>query len=389
MLTQIKVFRLIVILIGLALIPPISLWLPFFLGFEEVLGIPVAKGGMQVIAANYDGPLYITVAKSLYNLPYIATNFAFPLPLEYYAAHFPLYPLTIRLFANLTGYPWGMLLASLTGSILSIFYFYLFIKQYVAKSNALWLTAVFAIFPARWLIVRAVGSPEPLFVGAILASMYHFNKKSYWPAAIWGVLAQLTKSPGILLFIAYIGSLFIPRLPELATNHNFIKWVKSLEYKAYPILLIPSSLLALFYFYSHKFGNFLAYFNSGDNIHLFFPPFQIFNYSQPWVNTHWLEEIIFIYAFGLFAVFRLAKQKKTTLTWFTGIFFTTIFFVSHRDIMRYALPILPYVFVAFSKELVSKEFKLIMAILLVPIYLFSLAFISNNAMPISDWTPLL
>ncbi len=353
------------------------------------MGIPLPEGGMQIIAANYDGPLYIAVAKSFYNLEHIAANFSFPLPLEYYAAHFPLYPLIIRLFSTALGYPWGMLMASLAGSVVSVYYFYLFIKQYVSKNDALWLTVVFAVFPARWMIVRAVGSPEPLFVGAVLASIYHFNKKSYWLAAIWGVFAQLTKSPGILLFLAYFGTLIIPKLKELATNYSFTGWVKNLEYKAYPIILIPLSLIGLFYFYSIRFNNFFAYFNSGDNIHLFFPPFQIFNYSQPWVNTHWLEEIIFIYLLSLFTVLKLARQRKTLLAWFTGIFVTTIFFVSHRDLMRYSLPILPYVFVAFSKELSSREFKIVMVLLIVPIYLFSLAFISNNTMPISDWTPFL
>lgn len=389
MLTQIKNLKLSFFLTGLAVIPVFLIWAPFLFRIEKILGIPIAEGGMQVVAANYDGPLYIVIAKSLYNLEFIASNFSFPLPLEYYAAHFPLYPITIRLFSVLVGYPWGMLLASLAGSILTIHYFYLFAKRFIAPKNALWLTFVFSILPARWLIVRAVGSPEPLFVGAILASLYHFNKRQYWAAGIWGAFAQLTKSPGILLFIAYIGTLIIPRLPELATNHSFVKWVKSLEYKAYPILLIPFSLIGLFYVYQIKFGNFLAYFNSGDNIHLFFPPFQIFNYSQPWVNTHWLEEIIFVYLLCLLGVAQLIKQKRTILAWFAGIFVTTIFFVSHRDIMRYTLPILPLLFAAFAKELSSKEFKIILAVLIIPIYLFSLAFISNNIMPVSDWGPLL
>jgi hypothetical protein len=389
MLAQIRNLKLAAFLTFLAVVPPIIIWLPFFAGFKEVLGVPIPQGGMQVIAANYDGPLYIATAKSLYNLEYIAANFSFPLPLEYYAAHFPLYPLTIRLFAPLTGYPWGMLLASLAGSLLSIYFFNKFIRQHVSSTDAMWLTAVFAVLPARWLIARSVGSPEPLFVGTILASVYHFDKKQYWWAAFWGILAQLTKSPGILIFLAYIGVLIVPRLHELAINHNFVKWVKNLEYKAYPIILIPFSLLGLYYLYSIKFNDFFAYFNSGDNIHLFFPPFQIFNYSQPWVNTHWLEEIIFVYLIGLLTVFRLARQKRTVLAWFTGLFVTTIFFVSHRDITRYSLPILPFLFVAFSKELASREFKIIMAILIIPIYLFSLAFISNNIMPISDWGPLL
>lgn len=384
-----KTLKLAISLSLIAIVPVIVVWIPFLARSESVIGVPIPSGGMQTIAANFDGPLYIVVAKSFYNLEYIAANYSFPLPLEYYAAHFPFYPIVIRFFATMIGFPWGMLMASLAGSLISIYYFYLLIRKFVTKDNAIWLTALFAVLPARWLIVRSVGSPEPLFVGAILASIYHFNKKEYWIAGIWGAIAQLTKSPAILLFIAYFCTLFITRLKELATNHNAVKWMKSLEYKAYPILLMPLSLLGLFLFYKVRFDDFFAYFNSGDNIHLFFPPFQIFNYSQPWVNTHWLEEVIFIYIIGILGVFYLIKKKETTLAWFTGIFFSTVLFVSHRDIMRYSLPILPFLYVAFSDLLTSKQFKIVMIIVIVPIYLFTLAFIANNAMPISDWEPLL
>lgn len=383
-----KNFTLAVYLVLLGVIPSILVWLPFLLGLDAFFGIPIPNGGMQNVAANYDGPLYIVIAKSFYNLSYIATHYSFPLPLEYYAAHFPLYPLTIKLFSLPLGFPWGMLFATLFGSVLSTIYFYLLAKSVKTGKAALWLVVVFAIFPARWLIVRAVGSPEPLFVGLIMASVYHFNKKQYWLAGIFGALAQLTKSPAILLFVAYFCAIFLPKLKELATK-RFAQWISTLNFRAYPILLIPSALLGLFYLYKVQFGDFLAYFNSGDNIHLFFPPFQIFNYSQPWVNTHWLEEIIFIYVFALLGLIALIKQKQTVFAWFVGIFTVTIFFVSHRDLMRYSLPILPYVVLAFHKELSSKEFKLILAIIALPIFLFSLAFISNNIMPIADWGPLL
>lgn len=391
-----KNLKLAVYLVGLAIIPSVLVWLPFLMGWKEVIGIPIPQGGMENVAANYDGPLYIVIAKSFYNLPFIAANYSFPLPLEYYAAHFPLYPAIIKLFSIPVGFPWGMLLATLSGSLLSLYFFFMFIKQHTSYSNALWLTAIFAVFPARWLIVRSVGSPEPLFVGLILASVYFFNKayssshkKYYWFAAVFGGLAQLTKPPGILLFIAFGLALVLPKLKELAGARGFSKWIRRFEYKAYPLFLIPLALVGLFLFYQNRFGNFFAYFNSGDNIHLFFPPFQIFNYSQPWVNTHWLEEIIFIYLIAVLGLLKLVKQKHVVAACFTGIFVASIFFVSHRDLMRYIIPIVPFLFLGFSKQLSSKEFKIIMAILIIPIYLFALTFISNNVMPISNWTPLL
>lgn len=362
----------------------------------EIWSIPIPKDGMATIIANYDGPLYIVVAKSLYNLEYIVNNFSFPLPVEYYAAHFPFYPILIKIFGEALkflsgdsfGYPWGMLLSTLSTSFFSLYYFYKLAVQNAGKKNALWLTAIFAIFPARWLMVRSVGSPEPLFIGAIIASIYHFKEQNYWRAGLFGAVAQLTKSPGILLFVAYVFALFIPKFKQLA-RFSTSGWLKSFRLRTIPILLIPLSLCLLFIFYYFSFGDVFAYFNSGDNIHLLFPPFQIFDYSQPWVGTFWLEEVLFVYLIGLISAIRLFKQNQRVMAWFVTIFMVSIMFVSHRDIMRYSLPVVPFIIIAFEKQLSQKEYRWIFVLLAIPTYLFSLAYISNNVMPISNWTPFL
>ncbi len=373
----------------MSIVPTFLLWAPFYLQMPAIWGIPLAKGGMQVVVSNYDGPLYLVVAKTLYQKNLILQNFSFSLPYEYYAAHFPLFPLLIRIIATVTGYPWGMLVTTLVTSVFAHLMFYKLAKEYVEEHHALWLTLVFALFPARWLIVRSVGSPEPLFVGAIIACMYYFRKRQYLLAGIFGAIAQFTKSPGILIFAALIVAVIVPRLHSLAITNDHKKWLKSIHPSVVFIGLIPLALIAVFYLYSIQFGNFFAYFNSGDNIHLFFPPFQIFNYSQPWVNTHWLEEIIFVYLLGAIGLMKLVSQKEWALSAFVGVFYTTTLFVSHRDLIRYSLPIVPFLIIAYRKELVKREFLVGAIIILIPIFLFSFAFISNNVMPISDWGPLL
>lgn len=385
--TKLKAFWPILLL---SLVPTLLIWLPFFLRLETFWTIPLPQNGMATIVANYDGPLYLVIAKTFYNKALITANYAFSLPVEYYAAHLPLFPLLIALFSPIYGYPYAMLGITLASSMLALYFFRKLALQFVKKEeDALWLTFVFSILPARWLIVRSVGSAEPLFVAAIIASIYYFREKKYWYAGIWGVVAQLIKSPGILLFVAYTFAIIVPHLKKLATTSSK-KWAKILSLKkVYPLALIPISLLGLFVYYQFAFNDFWAYFNSGDNIHLFFPPFQIFNYSAPWVGTFWLEEIIFVYLIGLMGLIKLFKQKAGALAWFTGIFFTSILFVSHRDIIRYSLPIIPFLILAFSKTIVKKEFKIVMIVLAIPIYLFSLAYISQNVMQISDWAPFL
>jgi hypothetical protein len=268
-----------------------------------------------------------------------------------------------------------MLIVTVLSSILALYFFNKLANQYVDKNNALFLTFLFSIFPARWLIVRSVGSADPLFVAGILASVFYFKNKNYWLAAIWGAVAQLTKSPAILLFISYL---------------IYFVWQNKYEYKKYlPLLLIPISLLSVFIVYYFLTGDFFAYFHSGDNIHLLFPPFQIFNYSAPWVGTFWLEEIIFIYLIGAIGVYRLFQKEEYELGTFSAVFYTISLFIAHRDLMRYCLPVVPFMIIAFSDTLIKKEFKIALAIIIIPIYLYSLAFISQNVMPISNWAPFL
>ncbi len=384
-----KTVKNILPILLLTLIPTLIIWAFFYFKVPEVNSIPLPQNGMETIVANYDGPLYLVVAKTLYNNTAIKTSFQFSLPVEYYAAHFPLFPVLIRGLGLLTkNFPYSMLGVTVISSFLALFFFHKLIRTNVSETDALFLTTVFAIFPARWLIVRSIGSPEPLFIASIIASIYYWDKKKFWASAFWGAIATFTKSPGILLFITFGVATIIPRLKSLATA-KFTIWVKSLNLRKYPVILIPVALLVVFYIYKIQFNNFFAYFNSGDNIHLLFPPFQIFNYSSSWVGTFWLEEIIFIYLFGALGLMQLIKEKRWTMASFVGIFFGSILFVSHRDLIRYALPIVPFLYVAFSKYLVTKEFKIAFLVLIVPTFLFALAFISNNVMPIANWGPLL
>jgi hypothetical protein len=361
----------------IAVLPTLLIWLIFYLRLPSFWSIPLPQSGMATIVSNYDGPLYMVVAKSLY-APGIIKGFQFALPVEYYAAHFPLFPVLIRLFSPILGTPYSMLAVTVGSTILCLYFFNKLANNYFSRNESLWLTLVFSVFPARFLIVRSVGSPEPLFLAGIIASIYYFNKKNFWLAGLWGMIATLTKSPGILLFLAYAIYSFIPK-------------IKNSLAKIYPILLIPLALAGVFLIFKIRLDDFWAYFHSGDNIHLIFPPFSIFNYSAPWVGTFWLEEIIFVYLLGAYGTIQLIKSDKDlgVIPWFTSIFFIVTLMISHRDIIRYSLPLVPFLYLAYGNTIIKKEFKYVFALLIIPIFLFSLAYISQNVMPISDWSPFL
>lgn len=391
-----KSWRDILIISLICLASAALIWLPFFLRLTNFWKISLPAEGMATIMKNFDGLYYVVIAKSFYNPKIINNLVSFNLPAIYYAAHFPLYPLLIRIGGLVVNYTWSMLSISVIASLLSAVVFYLFLKEFRLSKDPLWLTIIYLLFPARWLIVRSVGSPESLFLLFLLLSFYYFKKKNYWLAGSFGALAQLTKPPGILLFVAYAIYLFWQESKEtwftrLSQVFRFSRsnWLAQLIRTAYPLLFIPFVLFILSLYYLYIYGDFFAYFHSGDNIHLFWPPLQVFNAAAAWVGTYWLEEVIYVYLLGILGVIYLFKQKRYDLGIFAAVFYYTILFISHRDISRYSLPMMPFILIAFDKFLVKKEFKIAFWIILLPIYLYAVNFIAGNTLGIADWAPFL
>lgn len=371
-----------------SLLSTFLVWLPFFLRLTSFWKIPLAGEGMATVMKNFDGLYYVVVAKSFYRSEIIENLFSFPLPGIYYTAHFPVYPILIKFFSHAFGYLWGMLSVTLVSSVLAAAVFYFFLKEFKYSKQAFWLTLVFLFLPARWLVVRSVGSPEPLFILFILTSFYFFKKKNYWLAGLFGALTQLTKPPGILLFAGYAAFLLFENWAELRKNLGLT--LINLFKKTYPLLLIPFSLLGLFVFYRFVYGDFWAYFHSGENIHpIFWPPFQVFNLSTRWVGTFWLEDIIYTFLLGILGVILLFKQKRFDLGFFSAVFLIATSFVAHRDLSRYILPIVPFLLIAFEPFLIKKEFKIAFWIIILPIFIYTINFIAGNTSPLADWKPFL
>src|SRR3989304_5544199 len=238
--------------------------------------------GMKNIYQNFDGPYYLVIAKSWYDKNLIEKNFSFPVPTEYFAAHFPLYPAIVRAF------------------------------------NTIGLNGF-----------------QSLVLVNVLASLWMFDKRKFLLAGLFGALAAITKSPGILLLPAYAGWF-------LMTGIKDKKW----EWKTWPVILILLGTLGVFGLLGARTGDFLAYFNSGDNIHLQLLPFKVFDSNQPWVGDWWLEDVLWVFLIGALGVWR-AFKKNRVFGWFGAIFLTSVLFVSHRDISRYSLPIVPIVLMGF------------------------------------------
>ena len=140
-------------------------------------GVP--HGSNEVVERNFDGPLYVVVAKTLYNpsqLKEINFNSLEPI---YYANHFPLYPILIRLLTYITNnYFRSMILLTWLIAALYSILFYLFLKRFNLSKNPLSLTLISLFIPARWLALRTVGGVEPLFILLVLLIfLFYFENK--------------------------------------------------------------------------------------------------------------------------------------------------------------------------------------------------------------------
>lgn len=376
-LTNILIIALSVILINLAV------WLPHILKVDNFYNLNFSEG-FNNIYRNFDGLEYVIIAKTFYfpeNLKQIPQS----LPEKYYAAHFPLYSLIILLFAPFIGFLKSMIFVSTLFTFFSGVIFYLLVKNFDLSRAPLWLTLVFLCLPARWLIVHSVGSSEPVFIFFALCSIYFFLKyeqSKKWTdihlAGIFGLFTQLTRPPGILLFITF-GIYIIFKI--FSEKQDKIKSFFKAFLSYHPLVLILLGLLAVFYWYQISFNDFFAYFHSGDNIHLSFPPFQVFNKNEFWVGEIWLEDIVYIFILGFLAATTLFKQKNYLLSFFVFVYLASCTLISHRDIARYALPVFPFVLIAFEKVLVSREFKVVLAIVILGVYLYTQNFLIHNTAP--------
>ncbi|HEX8923852.1 MAG TPA: hypothetical protein VF828_03910 [Patescibacteria group bacterium] len=369
------------LLILITLLSSLFFWFCFYFNIPGRLSFP--KTQLETVFANYDGPNYMVIAKCGYNKTCISHNFSLPLPLEYYPAHLPGFPLLIHILSFFTTGPKAMLLAALFGSIFLSLISYRFFSLYIPSEKAYWLAILLNFLPARLYILHQIGAPETWFLGYILASLYFFKKDKYFLSAIFAALAQVFKSPGILLFLAY-GIFFLKKviLDKKKFGSEILKFL--------PFALVPLSVAVIFSVYYLYTGDFWAYFHSGDNFHLNPLPYLVFISNHTWINTIWLEDIIYIYFLSFLGVARLIKKYSWDITAvFSVVFLAASVLVAHRDISRYIAPLYPLLLLSYQKVLNKPVFKLIFILLLPAIFLYAVNFVIGNTAPIADWKPYL
>ena len=359
----------------------------------------IMRGEFSTVYKHFDGPLYIIPAKTGYNpeaFKLIDREPTLPHNPLYYAAHLPLYPFFIYLGSFAGGFLKSMVGVTLLSTIALSWFFYYLLKKFNSTKHPLLLTTLFLFLP-RFLVVRSVGSPEPLFILLILSSLFFFEKKNYLLAGLLGGLATMTKTPGILLFPAYILTIIETSLTlfwqaegvsRIKTDSGQARVTVFFNLKWLYLFLIPLSLLAVFGLYYMQYDDFFAYFHTGGTVPMPYP-FSVFNSSAQWVGTAWLEDTLFYFALYLSTAVVLWKSKYRSFFYFSFLFSTSLLFIQHRDISRYSLPLWPLACIAFEHIFTSKKALLVGVILFAGIYMYTWNFLGSNVMPISEWLPFL
>lgn len=347
-------------------------WLPFIL-----------SGNFQTILSHFDGPLYIIPAKTAYNpalIQEITRDPVMPQNPLYYAAHLPLYPFFIWVASSLGfGFTKAMLLVTVLSTVFLAWLFYTMLIRLKITNHPILLTASILFVP-RFLVLHTVGSPEPLFMLFIIASLYFFEQKKYALSGIAGALAVSTKLPGILLFPAYMFTLIESHLVFKRRIHKSVLF----------LLLIPVALVAVFALYHVQYGNFFAYFNTGATVPMPYP-LSVFSTSAQWVGTAWLEDVWFYFMLYVVTIISFWRSSHRSFFYFCLVFLGGTLFVQHRDIARYSIPLLPFAFITFQHVLTNtqKGWHIARVVAVIVAYAYAWNFMASNVMPITEWSPFL
>ncbi|MEM4255572.1 MAG: hypothetical protein QXR53_04585 [Candidatus Norongarragalinales archaeon] len=323
----------------LVILSAFAVWLPFLLNLNSIAGIQLEETGRQVLDRYLDGPLFVVVSKTFYS-PESGLYPLFDLPAEYFASHFPLYPLLIRLFSFMGSFN-SMLLITVLTSIGAVLAFYFLLRDFNLSKKPFLLAVFFIFFPFRWLLYHSVGANEALFVFLSLSSFYFFRKRDFAKAGVVGALATLSRPMGILLFPAFVVHLYFKNRAVL----NSLVWT--------PVLLIPLSLCLLVLFFTTNFSVFAPFIS----VNTFY--FQGFlSGVTAYAGTVGGEFVALLLLFYSLGTLRLFERKHYDFFAYSLLYLLPFLFFSHNDISRYLIPIAPFaLFIGFSELWESRYAK--------------------------------
>ncbi|HYX20092.1 MAG TPA: hypothetical protein VFA98_04540, partial [Thermoanaerobaculia bacterium] len=126
---------------------------------------------MAPVYRFWDGPNYLTVARTLYRIGPDNPLLAYVYDVRFFASYLPVYPMLVRAFAFL-GYERALLLVSVLASTAAVLLFYRLARDVWRLESPAFLSLVFLFLPPRWLLYRSTGATESVYIAATLAAVY-------------------------------------------------------------------------------------------------------------------------------------------------------------------------------------------------------------------------
>ncbi|TMD66472.1 MAG: hypothetical protein E6I91_09180 [Chloroflexi bacterium] len=163
-------------------------------------------------------------------------------------AFFPLFPLLERGGVFFTHDPFiaGLIISNLAGLGMLVVLYRLVQEDFDAE-RAFRTVLYFSVFPTAFFFVAAYN--ESLFLLLTLLSFYHLRRGNWWLAGLFGLLASLTRSAGIVLFL--------PFCYEYLRQHQFS--IQKVRFAVASSLCIPAGLAIFALYCSYQFHDPLSF----------------------------------------------------------------------------------------------------------------------------------
>ncbi|KKR25100.1 MAG: hypothetical protein A3C27_01020 [Candidatus Levybacteria bacterium RIFCSPHIGHO2_02_FULL_39_36] len=141
--------------------------------------------------AGFDGAHYIMIAKFGYQ--------------QYQEAFFPLYPVLVNLLPIFNPLVSGLLISWLS-LIAGSYFFYRITNLILKRKNDYWSLIFLLSFPSAFFFITVYS--ESLFLATASLALFFIFKRNFKPAALFCILASLTKLQGFFLIIPFLFSVF-------------------------------------------------------------------------------------------------------------------------------------------------------------------------------------
>ncbi len=350
------------IIVTVAITSSLLVYLPFW-----------SNGTFDVLYRYWDGPNYAYLAESLYSASQDHPLSAYNTP-EYFAAHLPIYPLSIRLL-SFFGYLNAMLITSVIYGSLAAVVLYKLLRETKTVANPLWSAIISLFIPARYLIYHSIGATEAPFIFFTLWSMLAYVRGQYLLCFALAGISGVVRITGILIGGAY-----------------FMMLVTEKKWKQIPLLgIVALPLLLTFTFYHFRYGDFFAYFGtnySATNKLISFSPFDIFRIYSNNGEAHSAEFYLILHAiYG--AGTALLWKKHRLFFWFSLITFVFSVFIFHQDVSRYLIPLAPLALIVAYDDIFSRpEFKAAFFPALFLVYFYTWGMLPHNVIDKNNFLKL-